>query len=190
LVVTVIDHCPVYRHGLVRALEEAGYSVDGAAPSSEVSSDLTVAVVRSDEDRRRLASIDAEPLVVAVLEDESPQGYAEALAAGASVVVAEDAPVTQVVEALEAAIAGRAVLPIPVVRQLARGAERCRPPLSEEEIAWLRKLAHGVPVSQLAEESFHSERDMYRILGRLYARIGVAGRAEAIVAATRWGFVD
>jgi DNA-binding NarL/FixJ family response regulator len=190
MVVTVIDHCPVYRHGLVRALEEAGYSVDAAAASDDESSDLTVAVIRSDEDRDRLASIDADPLVVAVLEDESPQRYAEALAAGASVVVAEEAPVTEVVEALQAAIDGRTVLPIPVAQELARGTAQCRPPLSDEEIDWLRKLAHGMPVSQLAGESFHSERDMYRVLGRLYARIGVAGRAEAIVAATRWGFVD
>ena len=189
MVVTVIDHCPVYGHGLVRALEEAGYSADAAAGPDEAA-DLTVAVVRSDEDRVRLASIDDEPLVVAVLEDDSPQRYAEALAAGASVVVAEDAPVTAVVEALQAAMEGRTVLPIPVAQQLARGAARGCPPLSGEEIGWLRKLAHGVPVSQLAEESFHSERDMYRVLGRLYARIGVAGRAEAIVAATRWGFVD
>ena len=190
MVVSVMDHCPVYGHGLVRALEEAGYSVDAAAESGQAV-DLTVAVVRSDEDRDRLAaSIEDDPLVVAVLEDVSPQRYAEALAAGASAVVAEDAPVTAVVEALQAAMEGRTVLPIPVAQQLARRAARECPPLSGEEIEWLRKLAYGVPVSQLAEESFHSERDMYRVLGRLYARIGVAGRAEAIVAATRWGFVD
>jgi DNA-binding NarL/FixJ family response regulator len=189
MVVTVIDHCPVYGHGLVRALEEAGYSVDAAVePAQDV--DLTVAVVRSEEDRDRLASIEDEPLVVAVVEDDSPQRYAEALAAGASAVVAEDAPVTAVVEAIQAAMAGRTALPIPVAQQLARRAARDCPPLSGEEIDWLRKLAHGVPVSQLAEESFHSERDMYRVLRRLYARIGVAGRAAAIVAATRWGFVD
>jgi DNA-binding NarL/FixJ family response regulator len=102
----------------------------------------------------------------------------------------EDAPVTAVVGALRAAMEGRTVLPIPVAQQLAREAARWCPPLADEEIGWLRKLAHGVPVSQLAEESFHSERDMYRVLARLYARIGVAGRAEAIVAATRWGIVD
>jgi DNA-binding NarL/FixJ family response regulator len=189
MVVTVIDHCPVYAHGLSRALEEAGYSVDaGEEPDEAVN--LTVAVVRSDEDRDRIASIDDEPLVVAVVEDDSPQRYAEALAAGASAVVSQDAPVTAVVEALQAAIEGRTVLPIPVAQQLARGAATGCPPLSSEEIGLLRKLAHGVPVSRLAEESFHSERDMYRVLGRLYTRIGVAGRAEAIVAATRWGFVD
>jgi DNA-binding NarL/FixJ family response regulator len=188
MVVTVIDRCPVYGHGLVRALEEAGYAVDAAEPGEDA--ELTVAVVRSEEDRHRLAQIDDEPLVVAVVEDDSPQRYAEALAAGAAVVVAEDAPVTAVVEALQAAIEGWTVLPIPVAQQLARGAATARPPLTGEEITWLRKLAHGVSVSQLAEESFHSERDMYRVLRRLYARIGVAGRAEAIVAATRWGFVD
>jgi DNA-binding NarL/FixJ family response regulator len=189
MVVTVIDHCPIYGHGLVRALEEAGYSAETAAEPGE-DAGLTVAVVRSDEDRDRLASIEDEPLVVAVVEDDSPQRYAEALAAGASAVVAEDAPVAAVVEALQAAMEGRTVLPIPVAQQLARRAARDCPPLSAEEIGWLRKLAHGIPVSQLAEESFHSERDMYRVLRRLYARIGVAGRAEAIVAATRWGFVD
>ena len=41
MVVAVIDHCPVYGHGLVRALEEAGYSVDAATPSTDVSSDMS-----------------------------------------------------------------------------------------------------------------------------------------------------
>jgi DNA-binding NarL/FixJ family response regulator len=190
VVVAVIDQCPVYRHGLVRALEEAGYRVDPAQGWDDAPSTLTVAILRSAEDRDRLASAEAEVVAVAVLEDGSPERYAEALAAGASAVVAEDAPVTAVVEAVEAAMTGRTVLPLAIAQELARGAERCCPPLSGEEIGWLRKLAHGVPVSQLANESFHSERDMYRILRRLYARIGVAGRAEAIVAATRWGFVD
>ena len=190
MVVAVIDHCPVYRHGLVRALEVAGYSVDPARGWDDASSTLTVAVLRSAEDRDQLAAVEADVVAVAVLDDTSPERYAEALAAGASAVVAEDTPVTAVVEAVEAAIAGRTVLPITIAQQLARGAERCCPPLSGEEIGWLRKLAHGVPVSRLARESFHSERDMYRVLRRLYARIGVASRAEAIVAATRWGFVD
>lgn len=190
MLVAVIDECPIYRHGLIRALEEAGYHVDTAAGWSDACSTLTVAVVRSHEDRDRLASIEADPLVVAVLEDASPEHYVEALAAGASAVVAEDAPVMAVVEAVEAAMKGRAVLPIPIAQELAREANRWRPPLSGEEIEWLRKLAQGTTVSQLAEESFHSERDMYRVLRRLYARIGVASRAEAIVAATRWGLVD
>jgi DNA-binding NarL/FixJ family response regulator len=151
---------------------------------------VIVAVVRSDEDRDRLASAKADLVVVAILEDASPERYAEALAAGASTAVAEDAPVTAVVEALGAAMNGQTVLPIPVAQTLARHAHRWRPPLSDEETEWLRKLAHGTTVSQLADESFRSERDMYRVLRRLYARIGLASRAEAIVAAACWGFVD
>jgi DNA-binding NarL/FixJ family response regulator len=189
MLVGVIDECAVYRHGLIRALEEAGYCVDPTAGWGEASSRLTVAIVRSDEDRDRLASTEANLLVVAVLDEASPERYAEALAAGASAVVAEDAPVTAVVDALKAAMNGRTVLPIPIAQELAREANRLCPSLSGEEIEWLRKLAHGVTVSQLAEESFHSERDMYRVLRRLYARIGVTSRAEAIVAAARWGLV-
>jgi DNA-binding NarL/FixJ family response regulator len=106
VIVAVIDHCPVYRYGLIRALEDAGYRVDPAAGWGEDASTLTVAVVRSDEDRDRLASAKADLVVVAVLENASPERYAEALAAGASTAVAEDAPVTAVVEACKSVASG------------------------------------------------------------------------------------
>jgi DNA-binding NarL/FixJ family response regulator len=186
MVVAVIDDCAIYRHGLLRALEEAGYRVGSGAEQHDGEPQLTVAVVRSDEDRDRLDAND-DVVVVAVVEDASTAEYAEALAAGASAVVPEDAPVTAVVEAVDAAIKGRTVLPVAVAQELARSAKQWLPALADDEVDWLRKLAHGATVAQLAAESFHSERDMYRVLRRLYSRIGVSSRAEAIVAATRLG---
>lgn len=190
VVVGVMDECPVYGLGLLRALEEAGYSVASGAEASDGDSPLTVAIVRSDEDQERVGTSGDGVVVVAVVDDEAPARYAEALAAGASTVVAADAPVTAVVEAVDAAINGRTVLPISVAQELARDASRWSPALSAEEIEWLRRLAHGATVAELAKESFHSERDMYRALRRLYSRIGASSRAEAIVAATRLGLLD
>jgi DNA-binding NarL/FixJ family response regulator len=191
LVVTVIDERPVYRHGLVRALQEAGYSISSQEEPNGHSSAAVVAV-RSREDLVRVAAAAAGEPVVAILADPEPERYAEALAAGACAAVAEDAAVSDVLEAVEAALVQRTFLPTDVAQELARGSRRrtCPCPLTTEEMRWLRELARGVSVARLAEGACHSERDMYRVLRRLYARIGVEGRAGAIVAATRWGLVE
>lgn len=54
---------------------------------------------------------------------------------------------------------------------------------------WLAALASGSTVARLANETGYSERVMFRRLADLYGRLGVSGRAEAIVAAERLGLL-
>jgi len=44
-------------------------------------------------------------------------------------------------------------------------------------------------VTSLARSSGYSEREMYRLLSALYARLGVTTRTEALLRADRWGLL-
>ena len=58
------------------------------------------------------------------------------------------------------------------------------------ESGWLRQLAGGVPVRDIADSIGYSEREMFRMLHDLYMRIGVRDRTDAIIWATRHGLLD
>ena len=50
-----------------------------------------------------------------------------------------------------------------------------------EELTWLRILAQGGTVHDLARQVGYSERALYRLLHALYGRMGVSSRTEAIL---------
>ncbi len=131
--------------------------------------------------------------VVAVVVELSLASFAEAIRAGAMAVIDDDEPLDALVTVIEAALRGRSAVPEPVIRAMA-----ARIPLApdaaswvtEEEAAWLRDLANGRTVADVADRVGYSEREMYRNLRDTYARIGVTNRTEAIVWATRHGVLD
>ena len=57
--------------------------------------------------------------------------------------------------------------------------------LDRNELRWMRALAQGRLMSAIAQEEGHSERDMYRKFKSVYAKLGVSGRAEALVLLAR-----
>ena len=64
------------------------------------------------------------------------------------------------------------------------------PALGQDERCWLRWLAGGKTVASLAVAACYSEREMYRLLRKLYTRLGASGRTEALLAAQRYGLLD
>ena len=54
----------------------------------------------------------------------------------------------------------------------------------------LHRLAAGARIVDLAEELGHSERNMYRVLGRLWEHLGVSGRGEGLQRASDLGLLD
>lgn len=78
-----------------------------------------------------------------------------------------------------------------MARALTRTPGRGSPPrLVVAERAWLRELAQGSTVTALARTAGYSEREMYRLLAKLYTRLAATGRTEALLAAERWGLLD
>ena len=139
----------------------------------------------------RLAS--AGVVVVALLPDPTPEEHAHAFAHRAAGTVDWNADPEDIVAALAAALEGMTRLPVEVARSLAAewpSMHALRPEVNAEEVDWLASLAAGTTVTRLAEDTGYSERVMFRRLHDLYGRLGVTGRAEAIVAAERLGFLD
>jgi DNA-binding CsgD family transcriptional regulator len=92
---------------------------------------------------------------------------------------------------LEAAVSGVSLLPSDVLRALSehRAITASGPDISDREVEWLRELAKGTTVAQLAERSGYSERAMFRLLRLLYARMQVQGRTEALMHAQQRGWL-
>jgi DNA-binding CsgD family transcriptional regulator len=62
--------------------------------------------------------------------------------------------------------------------------------VSEQEIAWLQALARGERTIDVAACHGHSERGFYRALSRLWDRLGVTSRSEALALAAQVGWLD
>lgn len=196
--IAVCDRAASYRRGLGAELETAGYVVadveDPRVQPLVTGVDVVLLTVRTPEDWRTLRDVAANGAVrlVALLVDATPERQAEALRSGAHGVVGWEAAPETIIAVVSAAAADLTLLPAPVAQAIARaGAPLYEPDLlSPEEIDWLRLLSQGLNVQQLAEKAGYSERALYRLLQRVYVKMRVASRAEAIIQARRWGLLD
>jgi DNA-binding NarL/FixJ family response regulator len=194
--VAVVDRAPAYRRGLELAFSEAGYRVEHPADmgrwAEAAGIRALVATCRSASEARRLAlarARGADTVAVALLGEESSAAYREVLETGVESAVARDASLDRIVEVVGAALGRRTVLPTEVARSLARGGQD-EDGLEDQHADWLRALARGATVGELAESVGYSERAMYRQLRRLYERLGATNRTEALLQALRRGLID
>jgi DNA-binding NarL/FixJ family response regulator len=184
---------------LVGVLEDAGFvaveidDLEAWVPGRDGS--VLVIVARDDavKDAMRVFCDDHPHMpVVAITADANVGTVGEWLRAGATTVVGEDDPTDHLVTALRAAVSGWTALPVNTARAMAA---RVPPPadpsewVSEIELEWLRSLMDGTTVPAIAVEAGYSEREMFRVLQRLYQRLGVGNRTEAIVWATKAGLL-
>jgi DNA-binding NarL/FixJ family response regulator len=200
---------PIYRHGLANGLTSTGLpstAVGSAGEAVELvaipgnrlrhlmqADAACVMVVTFGESAAVLSAVrDARDLfvaVVVVVEQVTTEASADVLQAGATGVVAMDAELGQVLAVVRAAAAGQTLLPRQIARGLSRGSAGPAPQLQVHERRWLRHLAESGTVANLATASGYSEREMYRLLGSVYTRLGAANRTEALLLAERWGLL-
>jgi DNA-binding NarL/FixJ family response regulator len=196
--IAVSDPLPVYQRGLMATLGEAGFD-------SEAPDDLRT-WIRQEHRRVVLLTLDvpsdwallaelrhtrSDLVVVAVLTDVSVQSYVRAILAGAVTAIPRDASPKAVRRVFEEAVEGFSVLPVEVVQALAAPHQRVEsgPTPAAHELDWLRELAGGATVTQLAERSGYSERAMFRLLRDLYQRLEVSSRTEALILAQQRGWL-
>jgi DNA-binding NarL/FixJ family response regulator len=197
--VAVVDPVPVYRRGMLAVLLgdggfEAETPEDVLAWIRQGHDSVVLLTVQGRREWSLLAELHrANPdlILVAVLPKMSTEAHARALLAGAVAAIARDAPLDLIRSTVEAAIKGTSSVPREVLQTLIQSQESQpeRLPVSAQEVEWLRTLAQGVTVAQLAEQSSYSERAMYRLLRSLYSRLGVNGRTEALMVANRHGWL-
>ncbi|MCB2222674.1 MAG: hypothetical protein KQH83_00765, partial [Actinobacteria bacterium] len=175
-----------YRRGLESAAPGRGWGI-AEDPSS---ADVVVAPLRSPDDCRAVETLAAGAPVVALVSPLDRDTASHALRHGAAPADWDWEP-QRILDAVTAASAGDAVLPLAAARALAGNGGACASPsLSDEEAGWLLALSRGTTVVRLADDTGHSERAMFRRLSELYARLGARNRAEAVVAAERLGLLD
>jgi DNA-binding NarL/FixJ family response regulator len=197
--IAVLDPLPVFRQGIIATLGGVGFATD--APEDllawvhQEQRHVVLLTLQGARDWSLLAELrrtQSDVLVVAVLVDTSVRSYVQAIVAGAVTAIPRDSAPETVRAVLEAALAGRSTLPIEVIRMLAssrgfpEGGEEVLPPTA---IDWLRALAGGATVTQLAERVGYSERAMYRQLRQLYARLGAKNRTQALMLAQERGWI-
>lgn len=198
--VGVAGGSPAWRRGIKAILEDAGYTVEVFGSLADWSPGIggRAVVVRGDSESAAealRAHIDEHPYVpaVAVVEGSSVTSFARWVRAGASAVVDELQDVESLAGTLEVALDGKAAVPLAIMRSMAEAvpsAEELADRLSEEEVSWLKAMAEGRTVMELAEISGYSERAMFRMLRKLYVRLGVPNRTGALLWASRVGLLS
>src|SRR5829696_6697686 len=149
--VAVSDPLPMYRRGIMATLQEAGFVSEAPDDLMSWIADRQRKVIfltlQSPDDWTMLVDLvraRADLLIVAAIQDTSTSAYVRALMTGAVGVVPRSAPPAAVREAFEAAVHGRCVLPIEVLRELIYPDLDHGPSgdtFSASEIDWLRQLA-------------------------------------------------
>jgi DNA-binding NarL/FixJ family response regulator len=192
--IAVVEPLPMFRQGIATVLTEARYAVetpaDVVAWVRQRAGTLVLLTVVSERDWDLLGRLCAgtEVIPVIALLDDVAAG-ARAVRAGAQSVLPRDITDVTLRRTVAATIEGQAVMPAAVVTALAAHSPTAAATPSAEQLSWLRQLATGSTVGQLADEVGYSERAMFRLLQALYRQIGVATRLQAIMHAKESGWL-
>lgn len=198
--VAVVDPLPLFRDGAVAALIAAGHMVqtpnDIVAWARQARGAVILLTVQVGADWDVLARLGeigsvTNSLVVLLGEGSTAAGV-RAVRGGARSVLTRDVSAEVLRRTVSATIDGQAVLPAAVAAMLVSDAGPDAGParaLSAEKLSWLRTLAAGSTVAQLARQAGYSERAMFRLLRSLYRDMGVDGRVEALMRAQEQGWL-
>lgn len=201
--VVIYDPSPVFRRGAHAVLTETGLAtvnapdeqylarlpnadgvvcVWGARPESPDFSDLA-----------RWASLRPSWAFLVVAPPSSSVDVMAALAAGASGIIDRDVEETSLAEAVRTVRAGNPVLLADprggLWRAMATNARARGPQLTRRENQVLQALARGLTNRAIADELFISENTVKNHVRRLFEKLGVGSRTEAVIRGAREGIV-
>jgi DNA-binding NarL/FixJ family response regulator len=191
--VAVLDPLPLFSRGAATVLAAAGYEVQVPEDLLSWAGSRRPAVVLltllAAPDWELLVPLRdmAEVAVVAVLQDLHPAAI-RAVRMGARSVLPRAASPAVLLRTVEATADGQAVLPAEVL-SMVTAPQAGLAILSEERLSWLRRLAAGSTVAELADNAGYSERAMFRILKQVYRDMGVDNRMQAVLRAQELGWL-
>ncbi|MGH2470840.1 MAG: response regulator [Candidatus Limnocylindria bacterium] len=226
-VLAVEDH-PVMRLGVRALLEREGLVVAGITSTCAEAVDLIAEnepdVVLLDlglpdasgpEAVSRIREVSSSLPIVAFSVERSPEVIRAVLRAGANGYVSKDAPSSQVIAALEAAVQGLTALGPTEARALSRTAEAIpapegaedtgdaeveesepgaavpvREPLTPRELELLRYLAEGYTNKEIARAMVLAEDTVKKGVQTLIAKLGATDRTHAVVLALRRHLIE
>jgi DNA-binding NarL/FixJ family response regulator len=129
-------------------------------------------------------------VVVLTMHSGDEQIFA-AMEAGASAFVGKDAPSAEVVKAARhAAISPRSFLCAGLTDAMLRRATAIATQLTEREHDVLKLLAEGLSAAEIGSRIHLSESTVKSHLAKIYQKLGVANRSQALVTAMRVGLLS
>ena len=226
-VLAVEDH-PVMRLGVRALLEREGLVVAGITSTCAEAVDLIAEnepdVVLLDlglpdasgpEAVSRIRQVSTSLPIIAFSVERAPEVIRDVLRAGANGFVSKDAPSSQLIAALEAAVQGLTVLGPAEARALSRipeaipvgnGADEAadveaddsepgaavpvREPLTPRELELLRYLAEGYTNKEIARAMVLAEDTVKKGVQTLIAKLGATDRTHAVVLALRRHLIE
>jgi DNA-binding NarL/FixJ family response regulator len=151
------------------------------------------------EATRRIAAGDGAPRVLILTTFDLDQYVYEALRAGASGFLLKDAGADELLHAIHVVAAGEALLAPSITRRLIEDYAR-RPPRREQptalaeltprELEVLRLLARGLSNAEIARALVVSDATVKTHTARIFAKLGLHDRAQAVVLAYESGLVQ
>jgi two-component system, NarL family, response regulator DegU len=207
--ILLVDDHRLVREGLRRTLEDAGFTVvgeaengaDGLAMAEElrphvVVMDVSMPVVDGITATRRMRSRVPDARVVVLTMHADSDLLEQARSAGAAGYLLKDASGTEVVDAVQRALDGQrtissgvgvaaeTVMPDDLVQ------DDDAPHLTDRERQILQMLADGCTPAEVAERLFISPKTVRNHLTKVYDRLGVSSRSQAIVVALQHGLIE
>ena len=154
--------------------------------------DLAMPGLDGLEVTRRARELSPRTAIVALTAHEEQPYVLAMLEAGASGYLSKTSRGREVVQAVRAAAAGEAVFSASIARRIARsalGTDGQGPPLTPRELDVLRAAARGLGNKQIGAELGMSARTVQTHLTRVFAKLSVGSRTEAVLLALREGWV-
>lgn len=149
--------------------------------------------------QRLLHDSPPRPNILMLTTFDTDEYVYRALRAGASGFLLKTAPPARLIEAVRTIAAGEALLAPTVTRRLIESFVRRPPPgsaippqldaLTEREVQVLTLAARGMPNLQIAQSLFLSEATVKSHINRIFAKLGIRDRVQAVVLAYETGLV-
>jgi len=201
--VVVGDDHPIYREGIVRALNNSGRTEvveavgDGQAALAAIREHAPDVALLD----YKMPGLDGIAVAHAVTRDSLPTRVLllsattdgpvvyRAIQDGAAGYLSKESDRDEIVAAVVACARGEKVLPPELVTSLAtqvhRQAQYQGPVLSEREREILRLIADGKSVPDMAKDLFLAQTTIKTHIRRLYEKLGVSDRGAAVACAMR-----
>ncbi|HVU76947.1 MAG TPA: response regulator transcription factor [Gaiellaceae bacterium] len=193
----VADDHPALTSAVSSYLADNGFEIVGTAPDGRravsLAEDAQPELALLDYRMPRLMGLD----LIAALREVSPetriciytadgdeQLASDVLAAGASALVLKEAPLADLVRALEAALAGGSYLDPAVKRNDSRNGK-----LTQRELDVLGLLAEGMQHEEIGRRLGISSETVRTHLRKACDRLGAATRTQAVATALRHGLI-
>jgi DNA-binding NarL/FixJ family response regulator len=186
----------------VLVVGEAADGEDAIALVQQLHPDLVLMDVRMEgmdgvEATRRLHDLAPEVAVLILTGFGEDEILLRAVEAGAHGFLVKDASATEVVEAIRRVAGGESLVTPALLRHLLaafserqQAGQEAAVDLTAREMQVLKALGRGLSNEAISRELVISQRTVKTHLSRIFGKLGVSGRAQAMLYAIRRGLVE